>query len=93
VLQRARGAQPAVYLRLRGRRDRIRGAKVLFLPLGPIHTVQMSGAVSVGENEKPQTIPERPLTWKDRWVPRLKLMAGLLLPVYLETLDYTGTLL
>jgi hypothetical protein len=54
----------------------------------------MSGAVSVDEGEKPQTTPEeRPLTWKERWVPRLKLMAGLLLPVYLETLDYTGMLL
>ena len=59
----------------------------------------MSGAVPIGENEKPQTTPEpaptpeQALTWKERWVPRLKLMAGLALPVYLETLDYTGTLL
>lgn len=51
----------------------------------------MSSAVPVSENEKPQTTPEQPLTWKERWVPRLKLIAGLSLPVYLETLDYTGT--
>ena len=58
----------------------------------------MPSAVSVNESERPQTTPEeniseenQPLTWKERWVPRLKLMAGLMLPVYLETLDYTGT--
>jgi hypothetical protein len=53
----------------------------------------MSHAVSVDDNEIPQTTPEKkqPLTWKERWMPRLKLMAGLMLPVYLETLDYTGT--
>jgi hypothetical protein len=53
----------------------------------------MSNAVTVSENEKPQTTPDPPLTWKERWVPRLKLIAALSLPVYLETLDYTGTLL
>jgi len=51
----------------------------------------MSSAVSIREDEKPPT-PEHPLTWKERWVPRLKLLAALALPVYLETLDYTGTL-
>ena len=58
----------------------------------------MSSAAPIGENgenEKPPTTPdpEQTLTWKERWVPRLKLMAALSLPVYLETLDYTGTLL
>lgn len=58
----------------------------------------MSSAVPVNENETPQTTTpdedeQRPLTWKERWVPRLKLMAGLMLPIYLETLDYTGTFL
>ena len=61
----------------------------------------MSNAAPISENdengeiEKPATTPdpEQALTWKERWVPRLKLMAALSLPVYLETLDYTGTLL
>ena len=57
----------------------------------------MSSAAPIGENrenEKPPTTadPEQARTWKERWVPRLKLMAALALPVYLETLDYTGTL-
>jgi len=51
----------------------------------------MSSAIPADESEKTQTTPEEKRTWKERWIPRLKLMAGLALPVYLETLDYTGT--
>jgi hypothetical protein len=57
----------------------------------PIHTANMSSAVSPADQiQNAQTTLEQRPTWKERWIPRLKLMAGLLFPTFLETLDYTG---
>lgn len=89
----ASSAQPAVSVTFVV--HRIKGIRTAFHPreeLPLIHTAQMSTAVPVDQSETPPLAEEK-RTWKERWIPRLKLMAGLALPVYLETLDYTGTLL
>jgi hypothetical protein len=44
----------------------------------------------VQHNYPPNTASE-PSTWQ-RWLPRIKLVAAVILPVILETLDYTGKL-